>query len=357
VPLAEGALPTLEPGAWTPDGSHFLLTGRGDGPAAVWAIRETSSLLHKAAHEPTRLTTGPMDTWGAIPSSDGRRVIAFGSHERGELVRLDAKSGQFVPYLGGLAAEQLAFSRDGEWIAYVAHRAGTLWRSRTDGTERLQLTFAPLQAAGPRWSPDGTRIVFSGQETEKPWNLHVISAAGGAARVIHPEQHDQLDADWLPGTELLVFGGTPWTAEKLGIRAIDVASGELSQLPGSKGLFSPRPAPDGRSVAALSADSHKLLLYDRREERWDRIMSAPVVAWPCWSGDSGRLYLQRADEKGTEIVRLDVRAGEVSPVVDLHQFRQTGSYGLWFGLTPDESPLLLRASGSTEIYSFDWLGQ
>jgi serine/threonine protein kinase len=36
-----------------------------------------------------------------------------------------------------------------------------LWRSKLDGSERLQLAFAPMQAATPRWSPDGNRIAFS----------------------------------------------------------------------------------------------------------------------------------------------------------------------------------------------------
>jgi len=70
------------------------------------------------------------------------------------LTRYDLKSGRFESYLGGISAEYVSFSKDGQWVAYVAYPEGTLWRSKMDGSERLQLTYAP-QALMPRWSPDG----------------------------------------------------------------------------------------------------------------------------------------------------------------------------------------------------------
>jgi Tol biopolymer transport system component len=52
----------------------------------------------------------------------------------------------------------VAFSRDGEWVAYVSYPDWVLWRSRVDGSERLQLTSRPMSAVVPRWSPDGRRV-------------------------------------------------------------------------------------------------------------------------------------------------------------------------------------------------------
>ena len=59
---------------------------------------------------------------------------------RGELVRYDSASHQFTPYLSGMSAMGVNFSRDGKWVTYVAYPEGTLWRSKVDGSERLQLT-------------------------------------------------------------------------------------------------------------------------------------------------------------------------------------------------------------------------
>jgi hypothetical protein len=41
-------------------------------------------------------------------------------------------------------------------------------------------------------------------------------------------------------------------------------------------------------------------------------------------------------------------------VVDLKSFRMAGYLGWWLGLAPDDSPLLLRDTGTQEIYALDW---
>jgi hypothetical protein len=38
----------------------------------------------------------------------------------------------------------------------------------------------------------------------------------------------------------------------------------------------------------------------------------------------------------------------------LKNFRQAGASGSWLGLAPDDSPLLLRDTGTEEIYALDW---
>jgi hypothetical protein len=39
---------------------------------------------------------------------------------------------------------------------------------------------------------------------------------------------------------------------------------------------------------------------------------------------------------------------------DLKNFRQAGLFGYWLAMAPDDYPLLLRDTGSQEIYSLDW---
>jgi hypothetical protein len=61
-----------------------------------------------------------------------------------EAEQWDPKAGKWVQILGGLSAETVNYSPDGEWISYVSFPEGDLWRSRPDGSEPLHLTFAPL---------------------------------------------------------------------------------------------------------------------------------------------------------------------------------------------------------------------
>src|SRR5207248_686626 len=111
----------------------------------------------------------PMQFGFCTPSPDGKKLFADGWIPRSELVRYDSKVQEFVPYLSGMSADFVDFSRDGKWIVYVSRPDGALWRSRVDGSERLQLTFPPVNPFLPHWSPDGSQIVYSDTQTGKPW--------------------------------------------------------------------------------------------------------------------------------------------------------------------------------------------
>jgi hypothetical protein len=119
---------------------------------ATNALPESRGLLHHSATEPIRLTFGPLKFEGPLVSPDGKKIFVYGSQGHGELVRYDLQSKQFVPFLGGLSATFVSFSRDRKWIAYTSLPSHDLWRSRVDGSERLQLTSGSNPAVLPRWS-------------------------------------------------------------------------------------------------------------------------------------------------------------------------------------------------------------
>jgi hypothetical protein len=98
-------------------------------------------VLQKPESTPVQLTSGPLSFKGPQPSYDGRKLFAIGVQRRGELQRYDTRSKQFMPYLSGISADTMDFSRDGQWVTYVSVPDGTLWRSKLNGTEKLQLTF------------------------------------------------------------------------------------------------------------------------------------------------------------------------------------------------------------------------
>jgi uncharacterized protein with NRDE domain len=53
------------------------------------------------------------------------------------------------------------------------------------------------------------------------------------------------------------------------------------------------------------------------------------------------------------IVRLDIQSGNLQNVVSLKDVSRAGNFGVWSGLTPDGSPLILRNVGRQEIYSLE----
>lgn len=46
---------------------------------------------------------------------------SFGTQPRGELVRYEARSQPFLPFLSGISASELDFSSDRQWVTYVTY--------------------------------------------------------------------------------------------------------------------------------------------------------------------------------------------------------------------------------------------
>jgi eukaryotic-like serine/threonine-protein kinase len=352
VQSAGGTFDTLNGeccGKWTADGKYFVFLSRGQ----VWALARPAGILSSES-KPVQLTSSPMPLSGPTPSTDGKKLFLVGRTYRGELIRYDLKTSQFVPFLGGISAEYVSFSKDGQWVAYVSFPEGTLWRSKADGSERLQLTYPPAYVVNPRWSPDGRKIVFHEAFADKPPSICEVSREGGSPRQLLPDHPEpQADPSWSPDGSRIVFGGDSGDPAS-SIRILDLATQQVSTLPGSQGMFSPRWSPDGRYIPAISADSKRLLLFDFQNQKWAELATGRM-GWLSWTKEGQ--YLQVLDGSGTgAVIRIRVSDGTTERVLDLKNFVTTGNYGSWVDLAPDDSPLLLRNAGTQDVYALDWEG-
>jgi len=114
-------------GNWTADGNYYIFQSTRNGAANVWALRQSAGILRKRLGDPVLLTTGPINYFSPVPGLDGKKLFVIGDQPRGELMRYDMKTGQFVPYLSGISAQGVSFSSDGNWVAYVTFPQGTLF--------------------------------------------------------------------------------------------------------------------------------------------------------------------------------------------------------------------------------------
>jgi Tol biopolymer transport system component/tRNA A-37 threonylcarbamoyl transferase component Bud32 len=358
--LPDWSTPTSErAGIWTPDGKYYLFSSsRGGTPGLtgnVWAIREKSGLFQRAGSQPVQLTTGPMNTGSTLPSKDGKRLFTLGWQERGELVRYDFKSKQFVPYLSGISTSFLAFSRDAEWVAYVTFPDGALWRSKVDGSQRLQLTSTPMQVFISRWSPDGKRIAFMAKSLGKPWKIYLVPAEGGSPQQLMPGERNESNPNWSPDGNSLAFGRAPWaeggTAGTVAIQVLDLRTQQVSTLPGSEGLYSPLWSTDGRYITAMAADSTRLLLFDFRTQEWVELAAHMSVNFHSCSRDGKYVYFDSPIGDDPGFYRVRISDHKLERLVSWKDFRRAN---LSCDLAPDDSPLVVRDAGTHEIYALDW---
>jgi Tol biopolymer transport system component/DNA-binding winged helix-turn-helix (wHTH) protein len=346
-------------GNWTPDGKYFLFQASGDDHRTdIWALREKRGLREKASKRAVQLTAGPMNFSSAVSSLDGKRLFVVGKQQRGELVRYDWQANQFVPYLGGISAQDVDVSRDGQWVAYVSYPEGTLWRSKVDGRQRLQLVSRPLQVSLPRWSPDGTRIAFSASISGGSDGINVIAADGGSPEPVSEENHGVTDPSWSPESDALAFGAVPWleagAAGNVAIHTLDLKTRHVSTLPGSEGFFSPHWSPDGRYVLAMTLDEAKLMLFDFSTQKWEQLADVEA-AYPNWSRDGKYVYFGNPYIAEPAIYRVRISDRKLELVTTLSRGRLGWNIaGKWTGLAGDDSPLVLRDTGTEEIYALDW---
>jgi Tol biopolymer transport system component len=341
-------------GSWTADGTYFVFQSWHSGHSEIWAQRERP--WFRRSSEPYAITAGPLSYEAPTTAPGSHQVDFIGADVRIQLLRALPSSSAFLPLEENLSTAAFAsYSHDGQWVAWLNASDGSLWRSRLDGTERIELTTPPLRIFSMRWSPDDARLALMAEEPGKPWKVYVIDADGGKPVPVLDEARNQADPDWASNSAL-VFGRPPDRMDGVGPKSIyllDLTTHQLSEIPGSRGLFSPRLSPDGRSIAAITLDQHKLLLFDRNARRWTTL-TTHNVGDPTWSQDSRSVYFQDFLEPGKPIYRIAVQSGRVEQVANIRSLSPipAADYRL-IGLAPGDLPIVSARTPTVNIFTAD----
>ena len=335
-------------GKWTADGKYFVFQSQRQ----IWALSEEGIFLHQPTGKPIQLTSSPLGLFTPLPGKDGKKLFLVGRTYHGELARFESKSGRFTPFLSGISAEDVAFSKDGQWVAYVSYPEGILWRSKPDGSDKIQLSYPPLLAALPCWSPDGKQIAFFDYSFGKPTKTYLVSADGGSPQELLPGDPEiQRDPKWSPDGRKITFSGASGDRNSA-IRVLDLNTHQVSTLPGSQGFLAAEWSPDGRYIVALQAGLPSVVLYDIQTQRWSQLAKVRA-AFLNWSRDGQYVYFLRW-AKDPAVLRVRITDRRLEQVADLANFPTTGNIGPWLGLGPDDSPLVLKDIGTQDMYAVDW---
>ncbi len=191
----------------------------------------------------------------------------------------------------------------------------------------------------------------------QPWQIYTISASGGSPERLLQQNRNMGDPSFSPDGEQIVFGRVPdlmgQETEPDSLEILSLASTKISEIPQSKGLFSPRWSPDGRFIAALTLDQQKVMLYDVGAQTW-KTLAITSAADPVWASDSKSLYVHAYMAENKPILHISVPDGRTEAVASLKNL-PTGSTTQYYfsGLGTDNAPLVRAETAAGNFYTMD----
>ena len=352
-------------GTWLASGRYFAFSSGVDLRASLavdthanlWLMEENRGLFRGRSGDPVQLTRGPIAFDHPTAIADGSRLFVIGSHNEYQLLRIDPRTSAKTAMLAESGATDMDFSLDGQWVVYAARENGTLWKSRIDGSSRVQLTAGATGAFAPHWSPDQKEILFTGFLLDRQPRLYVVPAQGGAPKSVLPSNNKwaSVSGDWrTDGRQIALDVQEMDSGREPDIRIFDLESGKLEALAGSEGLLEPRWSADGRYIAALNPKKKQVFLYDCKLETWSVLAEANFPSALRWSPAGDALYYQDTDEVEESIFRVPMAKREAERVVRLGDLLSAGAArAIFTGLSPDGSVYVTVDHGDVDVYAVD----
>jgi WD40 repeat protein len=352
-------------GVWLEGNKYFLFTAglnshvtlAVDTLSNIWAARSGAPLFRASHKAPIELTHGPVSFTQVAVAAAGTRVFALGTHPEYQLIRLDPKNKNVTRLLNDAGATTVDYSPDGEWIVYALRQNGSIWKSRRDGSGRVELTSTPPGAFAPSWSPDGKSILFTAFSLGKQSQLYMIPAGGGTPQPILPAGTTgaTISGDWSPDSRQIVMDFMePGKEARPHLQILDVGSGKIRTLAGTEGWSQPRWAPNGMHFVAVDTDGRHILLGDGQGENWKYLTEAKIPRQIYWSADSKYVYFQDLGDEEQAVFRSAVDTLKTEKILGFKNWLENGAAQCHFtGVGPDGSIYATIDHGGTDLYAVD----
>jgi len=328
---------------FTPDGRGLVHQSNRGGATNLWILFLDGNRLE-------RLTTGPGPDLSPSVARDGS--VAFANErERSTLILQDLASGQTRDLLAHSSIVWgPAFSSDGREIAFSRAEADGswhIWIAAVQGGAVRRLTSGTLPETYPRFTPDGSAVIYN-TWSSGPDRVWRVPLAGGPAVALTPVrgQSDQY-ADVSPDGRWLAFARTEKELTRVYVAPLD--GGDARRLTDSPSTL-PRWSPNGRWIAFSPHRGYSGGIFVIGADGTGLRQLTETGSWPVWWPDGKRISYQNTGPDGSEqILTVALAGGPPKPLASV-RFRGTN---YTFDISRDGK--LLATSNSLDVSSDIWL--
>lgn len=269
-------------------------------------------------------------------------VLAIGGTIQADAAGLDPASIAQFPFVG-----DAQISADGKRIAYVVAHAdlekdgyqGDIWLIDGDAAPRL-LVGGAKDDSRPRWSPDGTKLAFISDRTEKR-QIHILDMRGGEAWPLTDEKAGVGAFAWSPDGKRIAYLARPAppddAANPKGAGKARITERLYYRIDGAPGFL-----PEQRSqlwVVDVTAGHGAALgpLWDGRTEPSE----------PTWTADGAALLFSALPDPNPPIAPVNDELFRVRVAAGAQAVALTTREG------PDNGPVAVARDGRIAWTGFD----
>jgi hypothetical protein len=319
--------------------------GRAVAGQVAWASSNPARATVDSTGLVTTLAAGPVDIVATFAGLAARASVAVDGRPAADLVLFEAHEPNKYPYLGRMAIDGTGFTQirpkyatgaemavftpawspDRRRVVFTSHAPNGLgsdvWVTNADGSNTRRIVDLEGVEWHPRWSPDGTRVVFEHEASGQGWQLYVVNADGTGLTRLTSGAANRQHAAWSPDGARIAY--TQY--ERGGVSQVYVmnADGTGQRPVRADGASSASPAwsPDGRRLTFASATGFGaagLFIMDADGTNTHRLTDSGAAFdhAPAWSPDgqwlaftsnrpgTGGLYRIRPDGTGLAAVPL-----------------------------------------------------
>lgn len=254
--------------SWSKDSAHLYFVSNRAGSMDWW--RQRLSEDGRPVGEPQALTAG-LELRHAALSPNGDRVVYSKGKRIANLWRVPMLADRVATWND---AEQVTFdqamieavdiSPDGERALVSSDRGGNhnIWIKELENAGWTQVTTERADDFAPRWSPDGTRVVFHSHRTDPSVQIFIAPATEGDPYPITGDG-TRSQADWSPDGKHVIF--LLWDDMRVSRYWMMPAEGSEAELLTGRA-----------SYARFSRDGERLL-YVGNEERAGNLWSVSMA--------------------------------------------------------------------------------